>query len=148
MTTPKEVGVRREGRWMFQTVQSKAAEPGAETPEGMAARKRKTRNLLVHMAINVVTQTLAINASPKVANEVSGGDMAKGANLMGWCFAGTALFEFLLNPTIGCWTDDKGRKPAFLIGPIGVVISLASTPLPRRGTSVRCCSSWRSSAVG
>ncbi len=60
-----------------------------------------------------------------MAARLYGGSFAKGGQFMGWCSAGTAAFEFIPNPTCGCWTDDHGRKKLLLVGPLtGVLTSL------------------------
>ena len=58
-------------------------------------QKRQLNMLLWHIAINLVETTFPIQVSPQIAAECYGGDFGKGANVLGWCSAGAALFEFL-----------------------------------------------------
>ena len=49
--------------------------------------------------------------------------VAAGGLWIGYCSSATALFEFLLNPTIGNWSDAYGRRAVLLMGPVSNVVT-------------------------
>lgn len=118
------------------------AGPSGKEPEDEVAaaaakeeQRRQIRCLMYHICANVTTLTIPIQAGPKTVGDLYGGDFAKGAKFLGMCSAGTAAFEFLFNPTVGCWSDAHGRRPTLLVGPVvcaatGVVYALAPQGLP------------------
>lgn len=109
----------------------------AEHRKKKSEQRRSIQLLLQHISMNLITLTLPIQAGPKVSAELYQGDFAKGAKFMGLCSAATAAFEFLFNPTAGCWSDDHGRKRMLLLGPVaGVLTSAMYCLAPRDSNSV------------
>ena len=105
--------------------QSKEVEKPDEKEFTKAEQEKQINNLLYHIALNLCSFLIPIQAGPKRATELYNGDISKGAQFLGICSAGSAALEFLLNPTAGCWSDDHGRKPMLLLGPVtGVITSI------------------------
>merc|ERR1719487_1693081 len=78
-----------------------------------------------------------------VAGRIYHGDFSKGANLMGNLSAGAALAEFIVNPTLGKWSDAHGRKKLLLLGPGGLaVISVLYVILPESQKTLALTLAW------
>mmetsp|Transcript_153449 Transcript_153449/g.282733 ORF Transcript_153449/g.282733 Transcript_153449/m.282733 type:complete len:430 (-) Transcript_153449:140-1429(-) len=86
-------------------------------------RRKRIRCLMLHIFANVTIFCMPIQAGPKVVADLCNGDHSKGAKFLGLCSAGSAAIEFLINPTLGCWSDAHGRRFCFLLGPIGSIFT-------------------------
>ena len=91
----------------------------AEAPEAERAQQQAHIQMcLWHILHNVTCLCIPIQAGPKIVTEAFAGDFSKAASFLGLCSAGTALFEFLFNPSVGCWADDHGRRKPLMVGPL------------------------------
>ena len=84
---------------------------------------RQIDKLLQHISLNLMTSTVSIAATVQIGADLYGGDYAKGGEWNGLVTAVSSVLEFLLNPTVGCWSDAYGRKPTLMLGPISGVLT-------------------------
>jgi len=94
------------------------AEQEAKEKEQEARMYRTLQTTFNHMAINVGVNTLCVTTRPNLLLELIGGDSQRSAELLSLWAGGIGTLEYLLNPTIGRLSDQYGRKPFLLMGPI------------------------------
>jgi DHA1 family tetracycline resistance protein-like MFS transporter len=86
--------------------------------------------LVATVALDMIAGGIIEPVTPRLARELSGGDAAAGARLLGLMVTTWALMQFVCAPVIGALSDRFGRRPVMLVslavlGVDSVIMALA-----------------------
>lgn len=104
--------------------------PKSEAEE-LAIRQKRLKTMTFHMFANVVSLTMGVQAGPQLAASLLN-DPAKVATFLAACSSATSGFEFVVNPTLGKWSDATGRRNLLMLGSlVNCILPLLLAALPK-----------------
>ena len=91
-------------------------EASKDEDAALVERERQIKLLFMHVSINMFVSILNFTTRTEMLNSLTG-DFERTSVIMANWTGGTALLEFLLNPTLGALSDKYGRRPFMVMAP-------------------------------
>jgi MFS family permease len=99
------------------------AEQSKEPPSAADVKKQRQLKLIrLHCFLNAFVSMLNYTTRTEILREICQNDFGRMASIMSTWTGTTAVFEFLLNPSVGSLSDAYGRRPLMLMAPYFAVI--------------------------
>jgi DHA1 family tetracycline resistance protein-like MFS transporter len=80
------------------------------------------RFLVITVALDMIAGSIVVPITPKLVQDLAGGDAASGARWIGFFVAAWAAMQFVFSPIIGGLSDRFGRRPVILLSMLGLAL--------------------------